>query len=57
MVTAAVVENHVHHHLQALAVSLVDETAIIVVGAEAWVNLVVIGGSIAVVGRVVVAIG
>ena len=50
MVETAMIENHVHHHLQSLAVSLVHKTLILVVGSEAWVYTIVVGSGIAVIG-------
>ena len=51
MAVAAVVEDHVHDNFQSFRVSVVDEAAVVGVGAEARVNAVVVGGGIAVVGR------
>ena len=48
----AVVENHVHHHLESFAMRLVDELPVFVVGAESGIHSVVVGGSIAVIGVV-----
>ena len=51
---AAVVEDHVHHHLQPFLMSLVAETAVVFVGAEAGIHAIVVGCGIAVIGRVAV---
>ena len=50
VVAAAVVEDHVHHHLHAFLVGLVDQSLVILVGAEAWVYAVVVCRGIAMVG-------
>ena len=50
MVESAMVENHVHNHLQTFAVSLVYKTLILVVGTETWVYTIVVGSGIAVIG-------
>ena len=57
MIVGAVVEDHVHDHLQSLLVAVVDELAILLVGAEARIHLIVIGRGIAVVGRVDALVG
>ena len=49
MLEATMVENHVHNHLQALGVSLVDESLIVGIAAKAGVNAVVVCRGIAVV--------
>ena len=54
MFISAVIEDHVHHHLEAVLVGLADELSVLVVGAEARVYLVVVGRGIAVIGGVVV---
>ena len=51
MLKAAVVEDHVHHHLQAFGMSLIAETLIVIVGTEARVHTVVIGSGITVISR------
>ena len=51
------VENHVHHHLQSLAVRLINKAAVFVVGAETWVNAVIVGGGIAVIGALCLLVG
>ena len=60
MLEAAVVENHVHHHLQTLLVRIRNKLTIVIVRSEARVNTIVVGRSVsvictalAVVGRVV----
>ena len=60
MLESAVVENHVHHHLQSLFMSVGNEPAVVFVGSEPWVHLIVVCRGIsvvcalfAVVGRVV----
>ena len=50
MLKAAMIENHVHHHLQTLAVGLVDETLILLIGSEARVDAIIVGRGVAVVG-------
>ena len=50
MLKTAVVEYHVHHHLEAVAVRLVSQPPIFLVGTKAWVHLVIVGGGITVVG-------
>ena len=64
MLETAVVENHVHHHLQSLTVCVSHELSVVVVCAEARVYAVVVGRSVsvirtalAVVGRVVLKHG
>ena len=52
VLAAAVVENHVHHHLQPALVRAVHELLELLVRAEAAVYLVVIRDGIAVVGAV-----
>ena len=54
------VENHIHHHLETFLMTSVNQRAILVVGAETWVNAIVVGagvavisGPLAIVGRVV----
>ena len=49
---ARVVEDHVHHHLQAFSMCLVAQAAVVIVSAEARVYAIVVGGSIAMVGRI-----
>ena len=50
MVESAMVENHVHNHLQTFAVSLVYKTLILVVGTETWVYTIVVGSGITMIG-------
>ena len=57
MVTAAVVENHVHHHLESSTVGLITQAAVFLVGAKARVHLVVVGRGITVIGRVAMTVG
>ena len=48
---AAVVEDHVHHYLQAFLMGLVAKQFVFLVRAKARIHLIIIGGGIAVVGR------
>ena len=58
MLKAAVVEDHVHDHLQPFGMCLVAELAVVVVGAEAGIYTVVVRRGIAVVGcKTVVSVG
>lgn len=57
MLIAAMVENHVHNHLQPLLMGLVDELAILLVGAEAGVNFVIVGCGIAMIRAVDAVVG
>ena len=50
VVAAAVVEDHVHDDLHAPPVGIVDEVDIFLVGAEARVHPVIVGGRVAVIG-------
>jgi len=43
------IENHVHHNFQAFSVSIADELSVLLVGAEAWVDAIIVGGGISVV--------
>ena len=52
MVETAMIENHVHHHLQSLSMSLIHETLILVIGAEARVHAVIVCSGVAMVRRV-----
>ena len=52
MLETRVIENHVHHHLQSLRMSLIAESAIVLVRAESWVNTIVVRRGIAVIGGV-----
>ena len=54
MLEARVVEDHVHNHLQPFLVGLVTQTAVVGIGTEARVHLVVVRRGIAVIGRVAV---
>ena len=48
MFEATVIENHVHNDLQSLLVTLVDESAVVGIGTEAWIYTIVVGAGIAV---------
>ena len=50
MLKAAVVEDHIHHHLQSLLVAVVNQLTVFLVGAEAGIYAVVVGAGIAVIG-------
>ena len=52
MIVAAVVENHVHHHLQSTLVAFVDELLIFSVCTKARIHFIVIGGGVSVVRAV-----
>ena len=52
MVVAAMIEYHVHHHLQTTLVAFVDELLIFSIGAEAGIHLIIIGGGIAMIRTV-----
>ena len=55
---SAMVEDHVHHHFQSVLMCVGDERAILLIGAEARVYAVVVGGGVAVVGaEAVVGVG
>ena len=54
MFKATVVEDHVHHDLETFGVGLVAEPAIVLVGAEAGIHLIIVCGGVAMVGRVTV---
>ena len=54
MLKATVVEDHIHHDLKSLLVGLITEQLILLVRAEARVYLIIIGGSIAVIGRIAI---
>ena len=51
------IENHVHHHLQSLAVGFVYEALVVFVGSEARVNTIIVGGGVSVIGRAVAVAG
>ena len=54
----AMVEYHVHNDFQTLLVGFADKAAVVVVGAEARVNTIVVGSGIAVIGgEAVVRVG
>ena len=57
MLEAAMVENHVHHHLQPVPVRLVGQSPIVGIGAEARVYLVEVCRRIAVIGAGAVTVG
>ena len=58
MLKTTVIENHVHHNLQSLGMSLIAKTLIVLVRTETRINFIIIGGGIAVVGgETVFAIG
>ena len=46
------VEYHVHHDLQSLAVSLVDELFVFGIGTEARIHTIVVGGGISMIGAI-----
>ena len=52
MVVAAMVEDHIHHHLQSTLVAFVDELLIFSVCTEARIHFIVIGGGVSVVRAV-----
>ena len=56
MIETAVVENHIHHHLQSLLVSLSSKLLVLLVGSEAWIYTIVIGGSVTMIGTVLAII-
>ena len=43
MIETAMVENHIHHNLQAFLMCLVNESLVLSIGSETRVNLVIIG--------------
>ena len=57
MLESAVVEDHVHHDLESFGVGIGDELAILLVGAEARVDAVVVGRGVAVIGGVAAVVG
>ena len=57
MFESAVVEDHVHHYLQAFGVRLVTQAAVLFVGAEAWVYTVIVGRSVAMIRALAVIVG
>ena len=56
MIETAVVENHIHHNLQTLLVSLINESLILSIGSEAWIHTIVVGGGITMIGTVLAII-
>ena len=56
MIETAVVENHIHHNLQTLLVSLINELLILCIGSEAWIHTIVVGGGITMIGTVLAII-
>ena len=50
VIAATVVEDHIHHHLHALLVRLVDQSLIILIRTEARIYPVVVGRGVAVIG-------
>ena len=57
MLKAAVVENHIHHHLQTMLMGFVRQSAIVLIGAETRVNTVIVCGCIAMIGAGAVTVG
>ena len=58
MLKTAMVEDHVHDNLQSFRMGLVAETLVVLVGTEAGIHLVIIGGGIAMIGgEAVVCVG
>ena len=51
MFKAAMVENHVHHHLQPFLMCLVNQFPIVGIGTETRIHPIVVCGGIAVIGR------
>ena len=57
MLKAAVVENHIHHHLQTMLMGFVRQSAIVLIGAEARVYAVIVCGRIAMIRAGTVTVG
>ena len=51
MLIAAVVEDHIHHHLQPFLMGFVAEALVVLVAAKSGIHLVIVRGGIAVIGR------
>ena len=50
MLEAAVVEDHIHYHLQAFLMTGINQLSVLLVGTETRINTVVVGTGIAVIG-------
>ena len=51
MLITTMVENHIHHYLQPLGMSLIAKTLVIGIGTKTGIDLIIIGGGIAVICR------
>ena len=56
MLETAMVENHVHHHLQALLVCLVYQLLILGIGTETRIHLIIIGSGITMISAILAII-
>ena len=56
MLKTAMVENHIHHHLQSLLVSLINQLFVFSIGTETRIYTIVIGSSITMISTVLTII-
>ena len=56
MLETAMVENHVHHHLQALLVCFVYQLLILGIGTETRIHLIIIGSGITMISAILAII-